>query len=284
MQSRRTLLVATAVALAGVALAQKPLERGPARVSTPTLGRHASPTPTRPIPAASPTVLAAGPTPTPTSTPTPTPTPTPVPGQIRVTVQVVGPDKKVVPGKDAAVWLPGSGRPVGAPPGLRTLTIASKKKRFEPRVSVVAKGTTVDFPNLDKIFHNAFSLSDAATFDLGLYRNGASKPWRFEKTGTVRVYCNIHPEMAAFVHVVDGQILGTTGPDGTVVLTGVPPGRHAVSVWDEKAGEWSGSADVAPGKTTEVPVRLDASAWKAVPHKNKHGKDYPPPDEDENRY
>lgn len=218
--------------------------------------------------------------------PSPTPTPTPVPGEVRVSVTVTGADRKRGPAPNAVVWLPGSAAPLGAPPGDAALRarIASQAKRFEPRILAVPAGTTVDFPNLDRIFHNVFSLSPNAKFDLGLYRNGASRPMTFEAPGLVRIYCNIHTQMAAFLLVVDGKIHGQTGPDGTVLLTGIPPGRHGVRVWDEKGGDFTGSVDVASGRTASLTVALDAASFKETPHKNKYGKDYPPPDDDDNRY
>ena len=223
---------------------------------------------------------AAEPTKTPTAVPPhPTATPTPVPGEIKVSVSVTN-DGKKTPGVGSVVWIPGSksSRPLPA------LRLSSKNKRFDPRVLAVPKGTKVDFPNLDRIHHNVFSLSETAKFDLGLYKNGASKPWTFDNAGVVRVYCNIHPQMAAFLKVVDGEVLGQTGLDGSVSLLSLPPGKYDVKVWDEKGGEWSGTADVQPGRTTALAVVLDASSWREMPHKNKHGKDYPPPDDDENRY
>lgn len=228
--------------------------------------------------AAEPTKPPAAPTAPPR--PTPTATPTPVPGEIKVSVVVAGTDGKKLPGVGSVAWIPGS-KGVGPRPAPK---LSSRNKRFDPRVLAVSKGSTVDFPNLDRIHHNVFSLSETAKFDLGLYKNGASKPWKFENPGVVRVYCNIHPQMAAFLMVVDGEVLGQTGLDGTVTLPPVPPGRYPVKVWDEKGGEWSGFADVQSAKTTTLAVALDASAWKEVPHKNKYGKDYPPPDDDENRY
>lgn len=213
----------------------------------------------------------------------PTPTPTPVPGEIRVQVTLsVG--AKRAPGVGAVAWLPGSASPAGHAGGPARPKIASKGKRFEPRIEAVPVGTAVEFPNLDKIYHNVFSLSEGAKFDLGLYRNGASKTWKFERPGLVRVYCNIHPQMAAYLLVIDGRNYGQAGADGVVTLSGVPPGRHAVKVWEEKGGDWTGTADVYPGKTALLSVLLDATGYKDQPHKNKYGKNYPPPDEDENRY
>lgn len=211
------------------------------------------------------------------------PAPTePPPGNLRVSVAVAGTDKKQQPGKEALVWLPDlkplPGRKASRP------KVASKDKRFEPRITVVSAGTTVDFPNFDRIFHNVFSLSDVAKFDLGLYRNGDARSFTFQNPGLVRIYCNIHPQMAALLMVVPSSVYGQAGADGVVKLDGLAPGLHPLRVWEEKGGEWSGNVTVAPGKTSEVSVVLDASSWKFLQHKNKYGKDYPPPDDNENRY
>lgn len=217
--------------------------------------------------------------PTPTSTPRPTPTPIP-PGEVRVKVTVIGPDGKTAPAADAVAWFPGLRGPAPAAPP----RMSSRDKRFEPRVLAVPQGSAVTFPNFDKIFHNVFSLSEASPFDLGLYRNGASRTTSFERPGVVRVYCNIHPQMAAYVVVVDGNLYAQTGKDGVALVSGIPAGRQTLKVWEERGGEWSGTVVVPAGATVEIVVPFDASKWREQPHKNKHGKSYPPPDDDENRY
>lgn len=255
------------------------------RTPTPTATPTSTPEPTSsPEPTATPAPTpepTATPEPTPTPRPTSPPTPTPIPtGTVRVTVLATGADGKPVPAAEAVAWFPGlrGSRPAAAP------SMASRDKRFEPRVLAVPQGTTVTFPNHDKIFHNVFSLSEAAAFDLGLYRNGASRTTRFEKPGVVRVYCNIHPQMAAYVVVLDGGLYAQTGKDGVALLRSVPAGRQTLKVWEERGGEWSSTVVVPAGGTVEVTVPFDVSKWKLAPHKNKHGKSYPPPDDDENRY
>lgn len=204
-------------------------------------------------------------------------------GDIRLTVSVLTPEKQTVPGAGAVVWVvdPSAAR---AAASAAKPKIASRSKRFDPHVAVVPAGGTVQFPNLDGIYHNVFSLSEKARFDLGLYRNGASRAMTFESPGLARIYCNIHPQMAAVLVVIDGAIWAQALEDGTAVLAGVPPGRATVRAWDEKGGDFTGSVDVPAAGAATLAIALDGSEWRETGHKNKYGKDYPPPDDDGNRY
>ena len=204
-------------------------------------------------------------------------------GEIRVTVSVLTPEKKTVPGAGAVVWVVGSSAARAAAATARP-KIASKTKRFDPHVAVVPAGGTVQFPNLDGIYHNVFSLSEKARFDLGLYRNGASRTMTFESPGAVKIYCNIHPQMAAVLVVVDGGIWAQAGADGTAVLAQVPAGRTTVKAWDEKGGDFTAVVEVPETGTAPLAISLDGSGWREASHKNKYGKDYPPPDDDGSRY
>jgi len=153
----------------------------------------------------------------------------------------------------------------------------SERKRFTPRVVVVARQGAVDFPNVDPIYHNVFSVSGMNRFDLGLYRAGASKEKKFEASGLVRVYCNIHPQMIGFVMVVDSDFATVTGADGSFRFDGVPTGTHALKSWHEEGGEATElPITVRPRAETSVSVRLDVTGYRAQAHKNKYGKDYPP--------
>jgi plastocyanin len=197
------------------------------------------------------------------------------------TIELIPPAGRPASPAGTVVWLPDvrvSAAPAAAP------EVASQGKRFEPRVLVVTRGTTVAFPNADRVYHNAFSLSPGNTFDLGLYHRGASRSATFETPGVVRVYCNIHPDMAAFVVVVEGDAYAIVGGDGAYRIAGVPPGRHAVKLWNEMTGEQTASHDFAAGKTVRWDVTLDASRYQPPVHKNKHGRPYPPATQDDDRY
>lgn len=225
------------------------------------------------------------PAPSPTGSPTRTTSPTPAvlaptTGGISVHIQIVDSSRREAPAADAVVWIPGSA--ASTPEARRT--VASRDKRFNPRVTVVQAGGAIDFPNFDPINHNVFSLSDVAHFDLGLYRNGTSKSQTFPRAGVVPVFCNIHPQMIAYVVVVDGGIFAQADSVGNANLVGVPVGKQMVRVWHER-GEWSGVVEVpAAGATADLAVVIDASNWRAEAHTRKDGSNYPPPDDDENRY
>ena len=172
----------------------------------------------------------------------------------------------------AVVWIEGA----LAAPGATKAEMKQSSKRFQPRVLAVSKGATVSFPNDDPIYHNVFSVSGANRFDLGLYRSGASKSKKFEETGLVRVYCNIHPQMIGFVMVVDSDFVVVTGPGGAFRFENVPPGSYVVRAWHEEGGETAQPVTVRLGAEAPLALRLDASGFKAEPHKNKYGKDYAP--------
>ena len=156
------------------------------------------------------------------------------------------------------------------------VSIEMKGKKFLPHVVVVPVGSTVRFPNLDPIHHNAFSVSGPNRFDLELYRRPHSRAVSFDFPGVVRVFCNIHPQMSAIVLVRDNPYFAWAQPDGTFALTGVPPGRHTLKAWQEQAGEASIEVIVPPDGEVRVALALAASRYRPARHKNKYGRDYHP--------
>jgi hypothetical protein len=102
-------------------------------------------------------------------------------------------------------------------------------------VLAIVAGTTVDFPNNDQTYHNVFSLSKAKSFDLGRYAAGKSKPIRFDRPGIVRVFCDIHSHMSAFILVFAHRYFAVTDDEGRYRLDNVPPGTYTVAVWNETA-------------------------------------------------
>jgi len=108
-----------------------------------------------------------------------------------------------------------------------------RNERFVPHVLPVMVGTLVDFPNSDRTYHNVFSLSRARRFDLGRYATGRSKSVRMDRPGVVRVFCDIHSHMNAFVLVFNHPFFSVTDLDGRYTLPTVPPGTYTVVGWYE---------------------------------------------------
>ncbi len=155
-----------------------------------------------------------------------------------------------------------------------TARIVQKEKGFSPQVLVVPVGSTVEFPNLDPIFHNVFSLSPPAPFDLGLYRAGEVKQRTFTQTGGYRVFCNIHPQMTALIVVAPTPYVTMTGADGRYSFD-LPAGIYRVTARSDRAAPVSVEMTVGPGAAAVPELTLDESRYVASAHKNKFGQDYP---------
>jgi plastocyanin len=204
-------------------------------------------------------------------------------GSISGKIALVKAGAAVPDAANIVVWIEGA-RLSGAPAGVVKAEMKSQHKSFQPRVIAVPRDAAVEFPNVDPIFHNVFSVSPGNRFDLGLYRSGTSKPNVFREPGLVRVYCNIHPQMVGFVMVVDSSFVTVTGKDGAFRFEGVPPGPWNVKVWHEEGGDGEKPVRVRSGADSALTLTLDTTQYKPQPHKNKYGKDYPPPPPDDERY
>jgi plastocyanin len=114
-------------------------------------------------------------------------------------------------------------------------SMSQANETFVPHVLAVRVGTIVDFPNNDTTYHNVFSLSKTKRFDLGRYAKGQSKSIRFDEPGIVRVFCDIHSHMSAFVLVFAHRFFAITDDQGRYRIEQVPPGTYTVAAWYEGA-------------------------------------------------
>lgn len=154
----------------------------------------------------------------------------------------------------------------------RRVQIDQKGKKFLPGWAVVEKGTNVEFPNYDNIYHNVFSRSPGNMFDLGLYRSGdGPKAHRFVNSGPVDVYCNIHPNMSANVLVVPNRYFAKVGEDGRFELANVPAGRRKIVAWSPGSEPTSAWVELENGGTTSIDLSLSR---RRQGHMNKFGRPY----------
>jgi plastocyanin len=156
------------------------------------------------------------------------------------------------PVRDAVVFI----EDLKTPPVERRAMMDQYNRTFVPHVMVVQLGTRVEFPNHDTVFHNVFSYRDGKKFDLGLYPVGSTHTQRFDQPGLVRIFCNIHSNMSAFIWVVDNPYFAKTDKTGHFHLTGVPPGRRTVRIWHERSGMDRVSVDVRREGNTPLEVSL----------------------------
>jgi plastocyanin len=151
--------------------------------------------------------------------------------------------------------------------------IHQRELSFVPSVTVVTRGSTIDFPNDDKVFHNVFSLSQASKFDLGLYKSGESRAITFNRAGVVDLYCNIHPDMVASIKVLDSPYFAVTGSDGKFRVDGVPAGSYTLVGWQRFGTEYRGDINVPAGGAATAHLEL-AETGASRRHLRKDGTPY----------
>jgi hypothetical protein len=131
---------------------------------------------------------------------------------------------------------------------------------FIPRVVAVPVGSIVDFPNDDPLYHNVFSLSRARTFNLGRYPQRESRRVRFDKPGTVKVFCEIHSHMTATVMVFRHPWFAVPDENGAFTLNDLPPGDHEVTAWHERLGDTTTRVHADAGVPAVVDFTLPVPA------------------------
>ena len=189
--------------------------------------------------------------------------------------------------RGVVIWLEpngNGGKPAVAlqmPVARRHFTLDQKQKRFIPHVLPVPVGATVDFPNHDPIFHNAFSEYAGQIFEFALYPPGSSKSVVFKRPGIVRVFCSIHPTMSAVIAVLDTPWFAVSNATGAFSIANVPAGDYQLHVFHERATPQTLNAltrhiHVEDGDPPLPAIQIAETGFIPAPHKDKWGKDYPP--------
>jgi len=151
--------------------------------------------------------------------------------------------------------------------------IDMEDKTYLPRYSTIQAGDLVVFANKDKIRHNVFSSSGNNAFDLGTYDAGLKRAVTLKEPGIVKIYCNIHSEMATFIAVGNQGLSVKTDDQGRYQISEVLPGTYEVAIWNIR-GETKRIVEVKADEMIELADRIDTTAFKVEPHKNKFGGNY----------
>jgi len=142
--------------------------------------------------------------------------------------------------KDFVVFIEGPVGPRPTPPAKPEKVETTRNKitqegaQFSPHVLPIVAGTSVEWPNNDRIYHNVFSFSEPKQFDLGLYKSGDSKTVTFDKPGRVDVFCSIHSTMSCVVLVMENPYFAKADAKGGYAITNVPAGTYKLKAWHER--------------------------------------------------
>jgi plastocyanin len=150
----------------------------------------------------------------------------------------------------AVIWLDAPQAPPLAQ--VKSVVLDQSNLNFSPSVLAIRAGTVVDFPNHDRVFHNVFSYRDGKKFDLGMYPAGTSKKIVFDKPGLSRLFCNIHPHMAAYVMAVDTPYFAVSDAHGAFAVANVPAGTYTYHAWRPGGQTLTGTVTVDSAHPLEI--------------------------------
>lgn len=120
-------------------------------------------------------------------------------------------------------------------PETEPVVMDQKNMTFIPHILPVLVGTKVNFLNSDDVLHNVFSPDNCTgKFNLGSWPKGKEKSYVFDKPCIVTLLCNVHPEMGAYILVLDTPYFAVTDKDGNYSIKNVPPGKYTLKIWHEK--------------------------------------------------
>ena len=168
--------------------------------------------------------------------------------------------------KEVVVYLEKMGEQAYPAPPTESILLDQKGLVFIPHVMAIQKGTTVEFLNSDTTEHNVFCADEACVLvgdidskkpkflDLGNFAGGQKASYTFDLTGEAVMLCKLHPEMAAYIIVLETPYFTVAEIDGATQtasfsIDGVPPGKYVLRTWNKwcesKQQEITVSADSA---------------------------------------
>jgi len=192
----------------------------------------------------------------------------------KVTLNTDSIKEKEVEIKSTVVYFQPKGK-VEKPLKKENYKIASQNKRFVPSVLAIQKGSSVTFPNMDRILHNVFSVSNVQKFDLGLYSAGKEKTVTFDNPGIIYVHCNVHHSMQADLLVLDTPYYTYVDNNGNFSLPDLPSDSGELYFWHPRAKLEKIVINESSNKSS-INKTIDIVRKKIPKHLNKFGAPYRP--------
>lgn len=198
----------------------------------------------------------------------------PAAGSVKGTVTILGKNSEKLTAREVIVSL----EPISAAPAVKrqpkTYEISMVGKKYTPGVIAVKPGDTVKFHNKDAIKHNVFSSSGSNAFELGTYGLDVTEGTTLRHPGIVKVYCNIHADMAAFVSVSETNAYSfITKDNGQFSFNDLPVGEYRLTAWHVR-GEASTTLQVNANQNASADMVINSASYVPETHLNKHGKPY----------
>lgn len=142
------------------------------------------------------------------------------------------------------------------------LTLDQKGCVFIPHVLVIPPGSTVDLLNSDSVMHNLHSWSIKNTsFNEGV-AGGGKLPKTFEYPETVKMTCDVHKWMSAWLIVQNNPYYAVTDENGNFKIEDVPPGTYTLEAWQESLGKVTQEVAVKSGEETRADFELEEKKRK----------------------
>ncbi len=166
------------------------------------------------------------------------------------------PTESHIPPEEVVIYLKKVPGKYSAPK--KHVQLDQKYLQFTTRVLPVLKGTTVDFTNHDPVYHNVFTNSQLNKFDLGRKKSGETASVKMMHTEVpVKVYCEVHAAMKAYILVLDNPFFTKVGPGQTFSIKGIPPGTYTMVAWHDYWEPVEQKVTIKKGKTAHADVTLD---------------------------
>jgi len=127
---------------------------------------------------------------------------------------------------------------------------------FRPRVLGIQTSQALHITNSDPVTHSIHPMAQINRE--WNHSQGAGEPplaRKFDRVEImIRVKCNIHSWMQAYIGVVDNPYFAVSGEDGSYRIGNLPPGTYTVAIWQEKLGTQEQQVTVAPHSNTQADV------------------------------